>query len=366
MNHILYILPYLNLGGTEKHALSLVRYFKGRYHVSLLAPEGNGDAPFKAANINYHSFTSLDQNIWQGLREFKSEIKKIHSDRPIDLVHVHAGHELMLLVKLFLPRQIPILFTAHGYHGAGTMISYRLAALFSNWVADAAIAVCESEKQILLDMGLQSQKLHLIYNGVSTPEVDLQKSMDYAHKFNLEPKSQIILGTAARLNPVKGLTYLIAAFGQLLPDSNLRLVIAGVGELEQELKQQTVDLNIENQVVFAGYIHDLPNLLNLFDIFVLPSLQEACSLACAEAMAQQKVVVGTNVGGISEQVIDAQTGFIVPPQNVDILVNRLKILIEDHELRIKLAASGYARYQKYFKLEGMLEQTAKLCDRLIN
>lgn len=360
MKHLLYILPYLNLGGTEKHALGLIRHFKNEYHISLLAPEGNGAEPFKLENINYHPFLNLEKNIWQGLREFQLGIRKIHRDRPIDLVHVHAGHELMLLVKLFLPKNIPIVFTAHGYHGEGTMISYRLAALFSNWVADRVIAVCQAESQILADVGLDSKKLNLIYNGVPTPQINLQKSQEYTYKFQLDP-TQIIIGTAARLNPAKGLTFLIQAFAKLTKNhSNLILIIAGTGELEQELKQQTQDLDVSDRVIFTGYINDLPNLLELFDIFVLPSLQEACSLACAEAMTQKKAIVGSNVGGISEQVVDGETGFIVAPKDVDSLMKKLQILIENPELRTQFAEAGYLRYRENFNLEKMLARTAQV------
>jgi len=364
MKHLLYILPYLNLGGTEKHALSLIKHFKQYYHISLLAPEGNGAEPFKQEGINYYPFLNLEKNIWQGLSEFRAGIRKIHSDRPIDLIHVHAGHELMLLVKLFLPKNIPIVFTVHGYHGEGTMISYRLAGLFSNWVADRVIAVCQAESQILLDVGLNSKKLNLIYNGVPKPQINLQNSQEYARKFHLNP-TQIIIGTAARLNPAKGLTYLIQAFTKLAENHlNLILIIAGTGELEQELKQQAQDLDISDRVIFAGYIDDLPNLLELFDIFVLPSLQEACSLACAEAMAQSKPVIGSNVGGISEQVIDGETGFIVEPKDVNRLAEKLKILIDNTELRSKFGQAGYLRYQENFNSEIMLEKTARVYEAL--
>jgi glycosyltransferase involved in cell wall biosynthesis len=245
------------------------------------------------------------------------------------------------------------------------MISYRLAGLFSNWVANKVIAVCAAEAQILRDVGLNSAKLNLIYNGVPQPQINLEKSQEYIRKYHLDPDTQIIIGTAARLNPAKGLTYLLQSFSQLIKQHpNLVLIIAGTGELEQELKQQTQDLNIANQVIFAGYVDDLPNLLELFDIFVLPSLQEACSLACAEAMTQKKAVIGSDVGGISEQIIDGQTGFIVPPKDVNRLTEKLQILIENPELRTQFAESGYLRYKENFNLEKMLEKTAQVYESL--
>jgi L-malate glycosyltransferase len=146
----------------------------------------------------------------------------------------------------------------------------------------------------------------------------------------------------------------------------LRLVIAGVGELEQQLKQQSKDLGIADQTIFAGYINNLPELMSLFNFFVLPSLQEACSLACAEAMAQQKAVIGTSIGGIVEQVADGKTGFIVPPQDVDSLANKLQYLLDRPELVDEFAQNGRARYEELFALDRMLIKTENLYSQLLN
>jgi glycosyltransferase involved in cell wall biosynthesis len=235
------------------------------------------------------------------------------------------------------------------------------------------ISVCEAEYNLLRELGLNEKKLHLIYNGVKEPILDPTKSMELAERFHLNPETQIILGTAARLNEAKGLTYLLKAFAALTPspsptgrgEKELRLVIAGTGELEASLKQEAQDLGISDRVVFTGYLDDLPNLMQLFDIFVLPSLQEACSLACAEAMSQAKPVVGTCVGGIAEQVSDRQTGFIVMPRNPDDLAAKLAELINDRELRDRFAESGYVRYRELFSSEIMLTKTSNLYNFLI-
>jgi glycosyltransferase involved in cell wall biosynthesis len=150
-----------------------------------------------------------------------------------------------------------------------------------------------------------------------------------------------------------------------LEGENLRLVIAGNGELETSLKQEAKELGISDRVIFTGYLDDLPNLMQLFDIFVLPSLQEACSLACAEAMSQGKPVVGTCVGGIAEQVSDQQTGFIVMPRDPDHLAAKLAELIANQDLRDRFAKNGYSRYRQLFSNEIMLEKTAQLYDQTI-
>jgi glycosyltransferase involved in cell wall biosynthesis len=380
--HILFILPYLNQGGTEKQALSLIKGLSDRYKISLLAPDGKGAPQFRDLPISQRAFTKWDVNFFKGFPELIAGIRSIQQEQAIDLVHVHGAHELMLPVRLVLGK-VPVIFTVHGYHGESAKFSYQLSCLFNNWFANQVITVCEAEYNLVSELGLNQQKLHLIYNGVKEPILNPVKSIELAQRFNLDPATQIILGTAARLDEAKGLTYLLQAFAKLnnssalIPsyigkdygsksqavltkENNLRLVIAGNGELEASLKQEAQELGISDRVIFTGYLDDLPNLMELFDIFVLPSLQEACSLACAEAMSQSKPVVGTCVGGIAEQVSDRQTGFIVMPRNPDHLAAKLAELIADQNLRDRFAKDGYSRYRQLFSNEIMLEKTAQL------
>ena len=365
--HILFILPYLNQGGTEKQALSLIKGLSDRYKISLIAPDGKGAPRFRELAITQRKFTRWDFNFFKGLPELIKAIKEIQKEQKIDLVHVHGAHELMLPVRLVLGK-VPILFTVHGYHGDSAKLSYQLSCWFNNWLANQVIAVCEAEYNLLCELGLNQKKLHLVYNGVREPILDAAKSVELAQRFNLDPVNQIILGTAARLSEAKGLTYLLKAFAKLPSlsvrefedEKSLRLVIAGNGELEISLKQEAQELGISDRVIFTGYLDDLPNLMQLFDIFVLPSLQEACSLACAEAMSQGKPVVGTRVGGIAEQVSDRQTGFIVNPRDPDGLATKLQELINDQDLRDRFAKDGYTRYRQLFSDEIMLEKTAQL------
>ena len=361
--HILFILPYLNQGGTEKQALSLIEGLRDRYKISLLAPDGKGAPEFRALPISQREYTKWEINVFKGFPELIARIKEIQREQAIDLVHVHGAHELMLAVYLVL-KKVPILYTVHGFHGLGAKFSYQMSCWFSNWFADRVICVCEAEYNLLRELGISEEKLHLIYNGVKEPILDSDKSLELTKTFQLDPANQIILGTAARLDEAKGLTYLLQAFAKLQGE-NLRLVIAGNGDLEASLKQEAQDLGIGDRVIFTGYLDGLPNLMQLFDIFVLPSLQEPFGLVCAEAMSQSKPVVVTCVGGLAEQVSDRQTGFIVMPRDPDSLAAKLAELIADQDLRDRFAKDGYSRYRQLFSSEIMLEKTAQLYDQMI-
>jgi L-malate glycosyltransferase len=366
LKHLVYILPYLNLGGTERQALSLIRKFQDRYRVTLLAPTGKGLPPFLEQQLDYCEFTAWERNFFKGLRELIAGIKAAQKRQSIDLIHVHGAHELMIPVRLLFPN-LPIVFTVHGYHGASADVSYRLACLFANLWATRVICVCQTEYDILVKFGMNPAKLEMIYNGVPTPILDRSKVTSLAERFNLDPATQTIIGTAARLSEAKGLTYLLQAFAKVAQGkANLRLVIAGVGELEQQLKQQSQDLGIADRTIFAGYVNDLPELMSLFNFFVLPSLQEACSLACAEAMAQQKAAIGTTIGGIVEQIADGKTGFLIPPKDVDKLVEKMQCLLDRPELVEEFASNGRQRYEEYFALDRMLIKTEDLYTKILN
>jgi glycosyltransferase involved in cell wall biosynthesis len=364
--HLVYILPYLNLGGTEKQALSLVTEFQHRHQITVLAPAGKGLPPFLDRQLTYHEFTAWERNFFKGLRELITGLKAAHQRQPIDLIHVHGAHELMIPVRLLFPK-VPIVFTVHGYHGASADVSYRLSCLFANLWATRVIAVCQAEYDLLVKFGMNPVKLQLIYNGVPTPTIDPLQVASLAERFQLDPHTQTIVGTIARLAEAKGLTYLLQAFARVAKDrSDLRLVIAGVGDLEQQLKQEAEDLGIADRTIFTGYVNNIAQLMDLFDFFVLPSLQEACSLACAEAMSQQKAVIGTRIGGTVEQVTDSETGFIVAAKDVDALTEKLQILLDRPELVAEFARNGRKRYEEYFALDRMLKTTEELYDRLLS
>ncbi len=96
MKHILYVLPYLELGGTEKHAFSLMDNLQQHYHVSLLAPDGLGSAPFRQAGFGYQEFPRLEQNLWQGVPEQVTDGQTEFIAPPQDSLALAAGIDRLI------------------------------------------------------------------------------------------------------------------------------------------------------------------------------------------------------------------------------------------------------------------------------
>ena len=142
-------------------------------------------------------------------------------------------------------------------------------------------------------------------------------------------------------------------------------LIVGEGYLKNELEQLARDLGIENDVEFVGEREDIPQILSIMDIFVLPSALEGFSNVILEAMATGLPVVATNVGGIPELVVNKQTGILVPPDEPEELAKAIVDLLRDKNTSREMGKRGRERIEKYFGLEKMLGEYDALYQDLI-
>jgi glycosyltransferase involved in cell wall biosynthesis len=124
-------------------------------------------------------------------------------------------------------------------------------------------------------------------------------------------------------------------------------LIVGDGPLRGELEALTRALGVEKNVIFAGYREDVPRVLSVFDIKVLPSVTEGLPLAILEAMAMGKPVIATEVGGVKEILKDGETGFLVPPQDPEALSERIIYLLRNEDEARQLGIRAREESKKY-------------------
>jgi glycosyltransferase involved in cell wall biosynthesis len=155
---------------------------------------------------------------------------------------------------------------------------------------------------------------------------------------------RLVIGTASRLSPEKGLRYLLEAFAQLRQPvgERLRLRIAGDGPDRSRLDALAERLGIADGVEFTGWIeHEaLPAFLQSLDVFVLPSTYEGFGVAAAEASAMALPVVASRVYGLPDVVKNGVTGFLVPAKDSVALTHAVARLVEDPDLREELGNAG--------------------------
>jgi len=288
---------------------------------------------------------------WRWARRFRDLL----IDEHVDLIHAHEFDANVQGAAVAAYLGIPLVATVHGKHYFWEKLRRRLAY---RWVSHRAtmVAVSEDLKRFIVEnVGIDSTRITVLYNGVNVPPIpDLADIEACKREMNL-PDSDRVIGVVGNLYPVKGHQYLIDAIPAVLetyPDTSF--VFAGRGHLESDLKQQVSRLGLDKRVHFLGLRQDIPRILALLDVFVLPSLSEGLSMAILEAMMAGKPVIATRVGGNPEIVIDGETGFLVPPKESHALAESLITLLKDRHLAAEFGEQGKRRAQRQFSLQTMV------------
>jgi glycosyltransferase involved in cell wall biosynthesis len=275
----------------------------------------------------------------------------------VEVIHAHeftANTYGSLMGKIL---GVPVVATVHGKSYFVEQVKRRVAYRFVSRVS-RMVAVSEDLKQFIVRrVGVAEHRVNVVYNGVDvagSPPVDQVSAI--REDLRLDGYDHVI-GTVGSLYPVKGHIHLIKALPEILRTCpKTLLLLVGQGELEQALKAEVVKRNLDAHVRFLGFRGDVPALLSLFDVFVLPSLSEGLSMALLEAMAAGKPVVATKVGGNSELVIDGDTGFLIDPESPESISDRVVQVLRDKVQAAGMGNRGRRRVQDKFSFRAMVDR----------
>jgi len=252
---------------------------------------------------------------------------------------------------------VPVVATVHGKNYYTEQVKRRMAYRYVSRVS-RMVAVSEDLRQFIIRRaGVAEHRVNVVHNGVEIvgrPPVDQLNAI--RTDLDLDQYDHVI-GAVGSLYPVKGHIHLIRALPEILracPKTLLLLV--GQGGLEQTLKTEVIDKGLDAHVRFLGFRRDVPALLSLFDVFVLPSLSEGLSMALLEAMAAGKPVVATKVGGNSEIVLNADTGFLVDPESPESISDRIVRLLQDKVQAVHMGDRGRDRVHGNFSFRAMVDR----------
>lgn len=214
-----------------------------------------------------------------------------------------------------------------------------------------------------ISAGVAPQKISQIYNGVDTerfypPKNRLPLPADTSGVLAV-PHDGIIIGTIGRMQPEKNQLMLVRSFITLLETvergrERLRLVLIGDGPLREEAQVLLREANAENLAWLPGSRNDAPEMMQMLDIFVLPSLIEGVSNTILEAMATGLPVVATEVGGNAELVTNKETGLTVSTEDETAMSQAIQRYINDPALRQNHGKAGRLRVEKMFSMDSMV------------
>ncbi len=233
---------------------------------------------------------------------------------------------------------------------------------------DVAVAVSQAVKQFLMrGRSVPEEKIRVIWNGVPLQAfraVPPERIAEFRRHLNVADGAPLV-GTVTRLREEKGNRYLIEAAAQVLPQMpEVNFVIIGDGPQRNELELLARKLGVSRQVIFAGFVNDVPAALAALDIVAMPSLREGFGLALAEAMAAGKPAVASKVGGLAELAENEKTALLVPPADAAALSAALLRLLRDEELRRRLARNAQEA-SSAFSIEANVRALEELYEELV-
>lgn len=294
-------------------------------------------------------------------------IRKLHSVKPIDVIHAHAalpcGHAAALL-----SRQLKIPFVV-SVHGLDVFNSCFLAGIPADWRRKASVraygaartVICVSRKvEEILKTGMPTATgSAVVYNGV---DPNLFSSNPVAHLITLERSDSEILMVGNLLRS-KGHELVLQALRSLKSSfPSLQCRIIGEGPDRSQFEGLSRDLGIERQVQFVGRQSrsEVAEAMRRCSIFVLPSRNEGLGCVYLEAMSCGKPVIGCRGQGIDEVIEHGRNGWLIPIDGLEELVQGISDLLSSMELRMRIGTAARQTIMEKFTLLHQAEQLARI------
>jgi glycosyltransferase involved in cell wall biosynthesis len=344
---VLLLITLAEVGGAQTYVASLLPVLADRFDVAVAA---HGPGPLRdaaaEAGVRFIPLEHVRRSIrpWRDLAGFVELVRLLRREKP-DIVHANSSKAGLLGRLAAAAAGVPIrIFTVHGWAFAArsglTSRVYRWADRLVQPFTTVTVCVSESERTAGLRAGTCSaERTVVIRNAVS-----LEGTPRSRHE-----RERPLVVSVGRLKAPKDFVTLARALAALPADS-FEALIVGDGPDRPALETELRRLRLEDRVRLAGERHDVADMLAAADVFVLSSRSEGLPVSVLEAMAAELPVVASRVGGVSELVVDGETGFLVAPGKPRDLAAALESLVADRDLRRHLGAVGRVRAETRFNL----------------
>ena len=280
---------------------------------------------------------------WATVRAIRNCIYRHH----IDIVHTHGYKADIYGYLAARSLGTPLVATSH-FWTRGT-VPLRLFEFLDRIILKRfkmIVTVSDDGARTLLRVGVPREQIKTIDNGI-----DLSAFEDASPTLAMEigKGERVLVGAVGRLVVQKGFETFLTAARKVLDDFPTTLfVIVGEGPERSRLETLARDLELDDNVIFAGRWEDMAGVYASLDLFVLPSIGEGLPMALLEALASRKAVIATRVAAVPRVVIPGETGCLVEPRDSEGLRSAMVQLLAAPELRRRLGENGHAWVKQHF------------------
>ena len=343
-------------GGAKTHVLSLLQNLNKTITAQMVCFR---DGPFaeEARRMGIPTEIMGGNNIPRLRRQLTDYI----NEGGYELIHCHGSRADMVGALRRKSTGLPVVTTVHSDYKLDYMGRPLSRLTFGNinaWALrqlDYRIGVSDAMVDLLIERGFAPDRFYAIYNGIDfTPAPAQGDRLPYLRSLGADvDENSVVVGIAARLNPVKDMSTLIRGFAAGYQKcSRLRLVIAGDGEERQKLETLAKELGVEKQVTFAGWISGgMDRFYSALDINALTSLSETFPYALTEGARFHLATVATAVGGIPYLIDQDVNGYLFQPGDWEALGNHLAVIGNDDELRHQLGEKLFEKASTKYSIQ---------------
>jgi len=270
---------------------------------------------------------------------------------------------------------VPItIFTAHGFvfhefMSKGQYNFYLYMEKLGGLMTDQIIAVSKKDaEKALTNKVISKEKVATIHNGIDVnyfnPNINLP--LDKIKNSLGIDKEDLVIGLLGRLVKEKGIPFFIEAAAEVKNKyDNVKFLLVGDGPLRGELEASVHEKGLKEFFIFAGLREDVKEVLAIMDIVVFSSIKEGLPLALLEAMAMERPIVATSVGGIPEVIIPCKNGVLVAPRQSQELSAAIETFLKDKDLAKELGQQGRKTVVEKFSQEKMVKKTENIYRKLL-
>lgn len=342
---VLHIISSLKLGGAQVCLKYLVENASEEIE-TFVYPLRYKDAKI-SVDCNLITFPYVNYS----LRKFFAIIK-ICKKYDIDIIHAHLEKPILgsLLSTFFCDTRVIIHEHGPVFRKGWKYCIYRFLLRLLRNRASAVISVSNATTDLLTQKAkVDPSLIKVVHNAVDREifKPDPGKRQQVREKLSVN-QDDMVLGYVGRLNYVKGVDLLINAMPLLLKQCNhYYLVIVGEGDLHDFLKKLSEQLGVADHVRFLGFCDNVADIMNIFDIGVIPSRQEPFGIVALEFMSTKIPIVCSGVDGLAEFVKDRVTALVTKNNDPAEICTAVSELTNDANLRNKLIDSAYQYSEKF-------------------
>ncbi len=378
---ILYFITRLDQGGAQASVLITLKNLNKQQFEAFLATGTGGRLEGKVKNDPSHVFfiTALRHRVhpkyifhdFWALLQMGRVLRKVKPD----IVHTNAPKAGILgrIAARIFWRRAKVVHTFHGLgfakeHGEKQFKFFVSIEKFCAKFTDVLVFVSRKNaaeaKQLGIGKGVRTE---LIRAGINFNPILPLKFDPVAKKASLKiPANAKVVLALANFKPLKNpIHFVLAAYKVLSQMKNVYFIFTGEGPLKTTAENLAKNLSIEKQVLFPGWRSDALELLAISDVFASVSLREGLPMSLLEAMAMRVPAVCYNVDGISEVVTDNKTGFLIPPNDINLFAEKVKVLLRHASLRERFEAAIDHRDFAEFTATTMVKKQERLYRSLV-